>query len=195
MPEDIFIPTADACMLLGCSINPASLHYHKIPHRKEFTSLYWSRNAIYALLKKRRLATKPPKNYLTAQQAQDFLHVSEQMFSKLIKREKIPCSIASMWVNRGFRAIRVYHIKNIKRLAAKLRFERNSFPPEGWLSINDVADYLHLGTQYARAICKSSRVRVRKIHPRLYLYNEDDVVALRKARTRAKFKLSEKPST
>lgn len=184
--EDVYIPTADACLLLNVSVNPAILHYHNIPHKKEFTSLYWSRNAIYKLLKERRLASSAPKNYLTTQDVAEKLGRTENVAVYLLKKEKVPCISFRKWNGRCYRNTKIYHVKAVNKLIAKLRFERNSFPPEGWLESKDVTAFLHLSYQQARKVCIANNVRIKAITPHKYLYNEDDVVALRRARNRAK---------
>ena len=186
MLEDIYIPSADACMLLGVAVNTQNLHRYKIPHKKEFTSLYWSRNAIYAILKERRILSSVPKGYVDLEGVAEMLKCCIDCAVRQLKKYKVPYILTRMYTNGRYSKRRVYALADVRKMAQKYSFLRSSYPPEGWLTIHDVSDYLHLKDQQCRKLCHQYKVRMKPVTARKYIYNEDDIVALRKTLYRRK---------
>lgn len=190
--EDSFIPTAQACQLLGLApTNTRALHNLNIPCKKDFTSRIWSNNAIQAILKKRNRFSIPPPGFLTLQEAAAQCKRSLSYTHHLLKLNNIAPSRAPIWNGKTIRTTIVYPITQIKYIIDEQASRKNNFPPEGWLEINDCVAYLHRTPKTVRTLCKKHNVRTLTVHISKKLYNEDDIVAIRrilrrKSYTRAK---------
>ena len=184
--EDVFIPTSHACRMLGLApFNSRALHNLRIPCKKDFTSLLWSRNAIYAILKKRRRLSPPPPGFLTLQEAAAKCRRSPSYTHHLFKINNISPSRAPLWNGKTIRNTIIYPICQIKQILDEQAYRKNNFPPEGWLEISDCTSYLNRTSKTVRTLCKKYNVRTLQIHISKKLYNEDDIVSLRrKIRTR-----------
>lgn len=179
--QDIFLPTADACRLLGHPrADTRILNRLKIPFKKDFTTKLWSRNAIYAELKRRRQASHPPPCFLTLSEVAETLKRSTSYTHHLLTKHKIPPTKIPLFRNNLYRITPVYHKQQINKLIKELQFAKNSFPPEGWLEIQDCTSYLARTPQAVRYLCRKHNIRIKKLHTSKYLYNEDDIIRLRK---------------
>jgi hypothetical protein len=179
--NDLFIPTSHACRLLGITPrNTATLHRLKIPYKKEFTSLLWSRDAIYSELKRRRQLSHPPPGFITMAEVAKKLGRTISYTHSILTKNKIKPSHAVLWNGCAFRNTIIYPLKQIRKLIDHLSFIKNSFPPEGWLEIKDCTEYLSRTPEGVRQLCRAHNVRIKKLRHSKQLYNEDDIVALRK---------------
>ena len=181
MIPDLYIPTHAATRLLGLSPrNTKALHHLQIPHKKDFTYLTWSRNAIYAELKRRRQLSHPPPGYLTLSEVADKLGRSIPYTHHILKHHHIKPSYTPIWQHHSYRTTPIYSLKQIRKLLTDIEFAKAAFPPEGWLEINDCVSYLSRTPENVRQLCRLHNIRIKKINHSKYLYNEDDIVQLRK---------------
>ena len=179
--QDLYIPTHAATRMLGLSPrNTKALHRLKIPCQKDFTSLMWSRNAIYAELKRRRQLSHPPPGYLTLSEVAEKLGRSIPYTHHILKRHHIKPSYAPLWLHHTYRTHPIYSLKQIRNLLNEINYIKATFPPEGWLEIKDCVDYLSRTPENVRQLCRLHNIRIKKIHNSKYLYNEDDIIKLRK---------------
>lgn len=182
--QDLYIPTADAARLL--SLTPrnctGTLHRLKVPCKKDFNTRLWSRNAIYAILKQRRQALHPPPGYIFLADIAACLHRSESYTLHLLQKHHIKPSYTPIWNpnKKRFYKTPIYSLAQKKQLLREISFEKSSFPPEGWLTVNDCASFLSRSPESVRYIAKLYNVRIKKIHHAKQLYNEDDIVHIRK---------------
>lgn len=181
--QDLYIPTIHATRLLGLSPrNTKALHRLHIPFKRNFTHLSWSRNALYTELKRRRQLSHPPPGYLTLSEVSDKLGRSIPYTHHLLKRHHIKPSYAQLWVPKAcaYRKTPIYPTKQINTLINNLDYAKATFPPEGWLEIQDCTSFLSRTPENVRQLCRLHNIRIKKIHHSKYLYNEDDIIALRR---------------
>lgn len=191
MPPDTYIPTSEALRLLGYAPrSTAPLRRLQIPHKRDFTHYLWSRNAIYAELKRRRLATHPPPGYITLSQVAARFERSLPYTLHILHKYKLYPSHVRLWSHGGFRRTSIYPIKAINKIIAEQSYAKTSFPPEGWLEIKDCTSYLSRTPENVRQLCRLHNVRIKKLRHSKYLYNEDDIVRLRKHLRSRKIKLN-----
>lgn len=182
--QDLYIPTADAARLLNLTQRYCSgtLHRLRIPYKRDFNTLLWSRNAIYAILKQRRQTLHPPPGYLTITDIAAHLHRSPSYTLHLLQKHHLKPSYTPIWTpeKKRYYKTAIYTRAQFRQLLREISFEKSSYPPEGWLTIQDCASFLSRSPESVRYIAKLHNVRIKKINKSKYLYNEDDIVHIRK---------------
>lgn len=181
MPE-LFIPSRDACRLLNLTYpNTRSLHSLGIRSKKDFNERLWSRDDIYAELRRRRLNSHPPSGFLTVADIARKLNRSLAYTYFLLSKSRIKPSYAHIWNGSAYGKTKIYSAAQLRAFLRDMEFKKNSFPPEGWLLMADCASFLNRSPQYLRAyLFPKHKIRIKKLSSSLCLYNEDDIIELRK---------------
>ena len=176
-----FLTTKQACRLLGYSSASVSyLRRLKIPSKKILSSRVWSLKAINAELRRRASLSHTPPGCLTLSEVAEKINHTAPYTHHFLKKHNVRPSYCQIWRNHATRTTPIYTQRQIDRLLNKLQEQKYSFPPEGWLTITDCTSYLSVAAETVRKYVRNNKVRAKKIHNSKQLYNEDDIIELRK---------------
>ncbi len=177
----MYLTTKQACRALGySSVSAEYLRRLKIRSIKILHSYCWNLQDINAELARRKKISHPPPGCLTLSEVAEIINHSVPYTHHFLKKHHIAPSFCTLWVNHSARQVRVYRQRQIDKLLNKLQQEKYSFPPEGWLTISDCTSFLNCSAETVRTYVRKNEVRAKKIHTSKQLYNEDDIITLRK---------------
>lgn len=178
-----YISTFKACNLLGISTSQSGrlARDFKIRFKKDFTSKVWNLDDINAELDRRRRYKKPPEGWLQIDDAAAILGWSPPIARSILLAQGLTPKLQKIWTKgKQYRKIPCWNKRAVQQIAAELRRSNRKHPPEGWLTFNDVRDYLGAGVSRTRTWLRKFKVGYIKGSDRRFFYAEDDVVALRK---------------
>lgn len=176
-----FITTKQACRLLGYStVTADTLRKLNIPSKKILSTTLWDLQAVNAELRRRASLSHPPPGCLTLSEVAEKIGHSTPYTHHFLKKHQIRPTYCTLWRNHATRITPIYTQRQIERLLTKLKQDKYAFPPEGWLTIKDCTSYLNCTAETVRVHVRKNEIRVKKIHNSKQLYNEDDIVQLRK---------------
>ena len=178
-----YIPTFKACNLLGISTSqsPRLARDFKIRFKKDFTYKVWNLDDINAELERRRRHKKPPDGWLQINDAAEILGWSPPVAKSIMLAHGLTPERFKIWTKgKAYKHVPCWNKRAVQQIAAELRRSKRRHPPEGWLTFNDVRDYLGAGIARTRTWLRKFNVAYIKASDRRFFYSEDDVVALRK---------------
>lgn len=177
-----YIPTFKACNLLHVPLHSSYLltKIHKVRSRKDFNQKFWNLDDINAIIKVRKAKSRPPKGYITNEEAADLLHRSIGVARAVYLANGLPPTRMKLWCKTRYRSAICWNRKEAMRIARAYNRTNHTLPPEGWLSMSDCKTYLGMNRQKAAYWIKKYGVAKRRINKRRYHYAEDDIVALRR---------------
>lgn len=177
----MYLTTKQACRLLGySSVSAEYLRRLKIRSIKILSSYCWNLQDINAELARRKKISHPPPGCLTLSEVAEKISHTSPYTHHFLRKHKITPSYCTLWRNHASRQIPVYHLRQIDKLLNKLQKEKYAFPPEGWLTISDCTSFLNCSAETVRTYVRKGEIRAKKIHHSKQLYNEDDIITLRK---------------
>lgn len=176
-----YIPTFQACNLLGLSKSSQLSSKYKIRFQRQLSYKLWNMDDIQAVLDKRKRDSVPPKGWMRLKEVAKYIGRSPGISRSILMAYGIKPEAKRLWIRNKYRLVPCWSKLAVREVIGQIRATRRKTPPEGWLTFADCMDYLSVSKDKTRSMLKRFNVGYQILNTNRRYYVEADVIAMRKA--------------